>query len=64
MRYTAPPHTVDAHLSTGRVEVDKKGFLDVPGISDTDHAGLVRSGFTPVAGVTPVADTKPADAKV
>lgn len=62
MRYTAPPHTADAAISTGIVMV-KNGFIDVPDVSASDHAGLVRSGFTPVAGVAPVADTKPTDAK-
>jgi hypothetical protein len=53
MRYTAPPHTSDATLSTGQVLVDEDGVLDAPEVSDTDHAGLVRSGFVPIVESAP-----------
>lgn len=60
MRYTAPLHTGSAFISTGEVSVDKKGVLDVPDVTDGDHAGLVRSGFVPLADGAPVATKPPA----
>lgn len=58
MRYTAPQHTADATISTGLVTVDKKGILNVPDVLDSDHAGLVRSGFVPIPDEAPVAETE------
>ena len=45
MRFKAPPHTSDAALSVGPVQVID-GFLTLPeGASTTDIAGLQANGF-------------------
>ena len=55
MRYTAPEHTTDAFISSGQVLVDEDGILDVPDVTEGDHAGLIHSGFVPVVEGAPAA---------
>ncbi len=55
MKYTAPLHTADASLSTGIVLVGDDGILDVPDVTEGDHAGLIHSGFVVAPDGAPAA---------
>lgn len=49
MKFSAPPHTHDVHLSTGPVVVDADGTVTVPDdLSQGDVVALCSAGFTPL----------------
>lgn len=68
MKFLAPQHTSDAHLSNGVFPVAKDGSIEVPDDTPTaDIDGLKRAGFVPVpvgqadAEQTVSTKAKPAD---